>query len=78
MSDYDKYGSFAEFDFSIKNPEKYSFLQQNDISYENYSHDKDAYNWAYSNPEKYTVSKAYMTGFTQYYSYRKNVLGVYL
>lgn len=76
MSDYDKYGSFAEFDFSIKNPEKYSFLQQNDISYENYSHDKDAYNWAYSNPEKYTVSKAYMTGFTQYYSYRKNVLAI--
>ena len=76
MTDYDKYGSFAEFDFSIKQPEKYSFLKQNGISYADYAHDKDAYNWAYENPGKYTVSKLFLTNFTQYYSYRKNISAI--
>lgn len=76
MTDYDKYGSFAEFDFYVKNPEKHSFLKQNGISYADYAHDKDAYNWAYENPGKYAVSKLFLSNFTQYYTYRKNISAI--
>ena len=50
-----------EFDFYNEYPEKYNFLQKNNVSYEEYSKDEDtreAYNWAFNNPEKYTLSKA--------------------
>ncbi len=76
MTDYDKFGSFAEFDFSIKNPEKYAFLKQNNISYADYAHDKDAYNWAYENPGKYALSKAFLINYTQYNTYRKNIAAI--
>jgi hypothetical protein len=49
-----------EFDFYNSYPEKYEFLQKNNVSYKEYSKDEDtreAYNWAFNNQEKYTVSK---------------------
>ena len=74
MSDYDQYGSFGEFDFAAKNPEKYEFFKANGISYEDYeSADEDgkrAYTWAYENPEKYTVAKAISDDFLTYYKYK--------
>lgn len=73
MTDYDKYGSFAEFDFSVKYPEKYSFLQQNGISYADYERNKDAYSWAYQIPGKYAVSKVFLVDTPQYYSYIKAI-----
>jgi len=74
MSDYDEYGSFGEFDFAVKNPEKYEFFKANGISYEDYDNaDEDgkrAYTWAYENPEKYTVAKAISDDFLTYYKYK--------
>ncbi len=61
MSEYDNYDNFEEFDFAEKNPEKYEFLQSNNISYAEYSasdESKELYNWAYRNPERITMSKA--------------------
>ena len=61
MTGYGNYGDYEEFDFATKNPEKYSFFKNNNISYESYAkseESKEAYNWAYNNPEKYEVSKA--------------------
>jgi hypothetical protein len=74
MSDYGDYGSLDDFDFATKNPEKYSFFQQNGISYSDYdSADEDgkrAYTWAYENPGKYTMSKAISDDFMVYYNHR--------
>ena len=36
MSDYDQYGSFEEFDFAMKYPEKYKVLQEQGISVKDY------------------------------------------
>ena len=75
MSDYDNYGSFEEFDYAQKNPEKYEFWKQNGISYEDYaSGDEDtkaAYNWAFENPDKFTLSKVVASDVVTYRQYTK-------
>ena len=77
MSDYDNYDSFEEFDFAQKNPEKYEFWKQNGISYEDYASGDDdtkaAYNWAYENPEKFTLSKAVASDVVTYRQYTKEL-----
>ena len=65
-----------EFDFYNKYPKKYKFLQQNNVSYKDYSSDKEtreAYNWAFSNPEKYTLSKAVSSDVKTYRAYTKDL-----
>lgn len=72
LSDYDDYASFEEFDWAIKNPEKYKFLQDIDISYKVYSANddsKEAYTWAFENPEKYEVSKVVTDDVVKYRKY---------
>ena len=73
MSNYDDYGSFEEFDFAEKNPEKYEFFKANGISYEDYANadedGKSAYSWAFKNPEKYTLSKAITSDVVEYKKY---------
>jgi hypothetical protein len=75
MSDYGNYGSFEEFDFAVKNPEKYSFLKENNVSYSQYKNfdedTKDAYDWAFQNPEKFTMSKAVASDVATYRKYTK-------
>ena len=77
MSDYGNYGSFEEFDYANKYPEKYAFWKQNGISYEDYiSGDDDtkaAYNWAYENPDKFTLSKAVASDVVTYRGYTKDL-----
>ena len=77
LEDYDEYGSLAEFDFAVKYPEKYQFFEEIGVTYEAYStaddDTKDAYNWAFQNPEKYTVSKAIADDVVQYKSYTKGL-----
>jgi hypothetical protein len=71
MENYSQFPSYEEFDFYSKNPEKYSFLQENNISYNDYKASKEskkAYTWAYNNPEKYTVSKAISNDFMSYWN----------
>jgi hypothetical protein len=61
--------SLEEFDFYDKNPDKYNFLQDNEISYKDYTANKEVYNYAYENPDKYAVGKAVTNDFATYYSY---------
>jgi hypothetical protein len=61
LTSYDDFSDYEEFDFATKNPEKYEFLQSINVSYDDYiksDEAKEAYNWAFQNPEKYVVSKA--------------------
>ena len=75
LTDYDQYADYEEFDFAVKNPEKYDFLQSVGVSvgeYNSFDDDtKDAYNWAYQNPEKYTLSRAVSDDVAVYRQYTK-------
>ena len=71
-----------EYDFSTENPEKYNFFKDNDLydSYKSADEDgKRAYNWAYENPGKYTMSKAISNDFLEFYGIKSemsNIKGV--
>ena len=73
MTGYSDYDSLEEFDFATKNPEKYAFFENSGITYEAYAKgDEDAkraYNWAYENPGKYTVSKVVTSDVVEYRRY---------
>ena len=75
LTDYDQYANYEEFDFAVKNPEKYDFLQSVGVSVAEYSgfddDTKDAYDWAYQNPEKYTLSRAVSDDVAVYRQYTK-------
>lgn len=76
LTGYENFKDFEEFDFSIKNPAKYEFLKDNDISYEEYSayeNHKEAYDWAYQNQEKFEVAKAAAGGAVAYRKYAKAI-----
>jgi hypothetical protein len=77
MTNYGNYGSFEEFDYAQKNPEKYEFLNSIGVSYEDYANADDdakgAYNWAFENPEKYKVSKVVADDVTVYRQYTKYI-----
>ena len=77
LANYSDYGSLAEFDFAVKYPEKYQFLEDNGVTYEQYSKfdedTKGAYNWAFENPEKYTMSQAISNDLVKYKSYTKGL-----
>ena len=51
-----------EYSYFRENPEKYNFLKANNVSYAEYQtfddDTKDAWTWAYNNPEGFTLSKA--------------------
>jgi hypothetical protein len=57
MEGYDQYDSFEEFDFADKYPKKYKFLQDNDVSFDEYLADKEEYDFEYKYPEKYKFLK---------------------
>ena len=76
LTNYDQYSGYEEFDFASKNPEKYDFLQKNNISYADYMADEDAkefydgvYTWEKNYPEKVTVSKAVTDSVVEYRQY---------
>ena len=77
MSNYDDFANYEEFDWATKNPEKYEFFTSNGISYKDYVNadddGKDAYNWAYNNPEGYALSKAVTDDVITYRSYTKDL-----
>ena len=80
LTDYDQYGDYEEFDFASKNPEKYDFLQQNNVAYTEYTSSEDAkefydgvYSWVKNNPEKVTVSKAVTNDVVAYRQYAKDL-----
>ena len=73
MTDWDKYASYEEFDFAEKNPEKYDFLVSEGMSVAQYNNlpqkKKDAYDWAFENPEKHAVSKLVTDNLVEYREY---------
>ena len=79
MSGYDDFANFEEFDYAAKNPEKYAFLQEHNISYSQYKafdeetkKEYDAiYNWVKDYPDKVTVSKAVTDDVVEYRQYTK-------
>ena len=76
MENYGDFSGYEEFDFYSKYPEKYNFLTENNISYKDYTaseESRDAYNWAFNNPEKYTLSKAISKDVVAYRSITKGL-----
>ena len=76
MTNYDDFGTLEEFDYATKNPEKYKFLQDNNISYQEYSGSKESkelYNWYYENPTNLTMSKVVTNDLKTYRSYTKEL-----
>lgn len=61
LSGMEDFEDFEEFDFAVKNPEKYEWLTENGITVAEYeAMDKDTkeeYNYAFRNPEKYEFLK---------------------
>ena len=80
MSNYDDFADYEEFDFYVKNTEKYNFLQDNNISYAEYTSSEDAkkeydeiYSWVKNNPEKVTLSKAVTDDVIEYKRFTKEL-----
>lgn len=76
MTGYDDFSDFEEFDYASKNPEKYEFLQANNISYKEYSASKESkelYNWYYENPENLAMAKAVSNDLKTYKTYTKEL-----
>ena len=76
MTGYDDFSDFEEFDYATKNPEKYEFLQENNISYEEYTaseESKETYDWYYRKPERVTMAKAVAGDLKTYRSYEKEI-----
>ena len=74
LTNYDEFSDYEEFDFATKNAEKYEYLQSINVSYDEYNQSeesREAYNWAYKNPEKYYVSKAVASDVVTYREYTK-------
>lgn len=62
-----------EYNFAYEYPEKYEFLNNNGVTYDDYKNGseefKDAYTWASKNPEKFTLSKAVADDVVEYRRY---------
>lgn len=80
MSNYDDFANYEEFDFYVKNTEKYNFLQEYDVTYNEYKANKDSkekydsiYNWYKNNPEKVTLSRAVTDDVIKYREYTSDL-----
>ena len=68
-----------EYGFSYKNPEKYAFLKEIGVSYDEYAaseDSKDAYSWAFNNPEKYELSRAVANDIFTYRKYASDLYDI--
>ena len=80
LTNFDEFATYEEFDFASKNPEKYDFLQANNVSYSDYISDEDSkefydgvYEWVNNYPDKVTVSKAVTGSVVEYRQYSKDL-----
>jgi hypothetical protein len=79
LEGYEDFAGYEEFDFAIKNPEKWDFMQTNNISYDEYNASEEsrkAYNWAYNNPEGYALSKVVTDDVVTYRQYTKDLYDI--
>ena len=70
------FDSYEEFDYQYKNPEKYDFLKQNNISYKEYKNNKtvkEAVDWAYKTPTNYSMSKVIGGDIVSYKEYMDTI-----
>ena len=69
-----------EYDFAYEYPEKYEFLNNNGVTYDDYENGseefKDAYTWAFKNPEKFTLSKAVASDVVEYRQYASEIYDI--
>ncbi len=69
-----------EYTFYQENTDKYNFLRENNVSYRQWkSFDEDtkeAYTWAFKNPEKRVVAKAVADDFVQYRKYASDLYDI--
>jgi hypothetical protein len=67
--------------FAYDYPQKYAFLQEHGMTYEDYKkldeESKKAYNWAFNNPERYEFVKGFGLTATEYYSLDKDSKDAY-
>jgi hypothetical protein len=70
----------SEYDFAYEYPEKYEFLNNNGVTYDDYKNGseefKEAYSWAFKNPEKFTVSKAVASDVVEYRRYASELYDI--
>ena len=70
----------GKYEYAYENPEKYKFLEDIGVSYEDYKNGseefKEAYSWAFKNPEKYTVSKAVANDVVTYRKYASELYDI--
>jgi hypothetical protein len=70
----------GEYDYAYENPEKYKFLNDNGVTYEEYKNGseefKEAYSWAFDNPESYAVSKAVAGDVVEYRKYASDLYDI--
>lgn len=83
LTDYHKFEGYEEFDFYTKNKEKYEFLKENNISYEEYQATDEAkenyddiYSWYKNNPDKVAVSKAVTSDVVSYKGWTKELYDI--
>jgi hypothetical protein len=79
LEGYEDFSDYEEFDFAIKHPEKWEFMQANNISYTDYNaseESREAYSWAAENPEKYVVSKAVADDVVTYRQYTSELYDI--
>ena len=79
LEGYEDFSDYEEFDFAIKHPEKWEFMQANNISYTDYNaseESREAYSWAAENPEKYVVSKAVADDVVTYRQYASDLYDI--
>ena len=73
LTNFGEYDDWGEFEYAHKYPEKYDFLKANNISveqYENFDEEtKEAWSWAYQNPEKFTLSRSITDDLLVYRQY---------
>lgn len=80
LTGYENFDSFEEFEFAKKNPEKYQFFNDVGISYAEYDaldeEGKDAYTWAFKNPNGYIFSKAVSDDLLEYRRYAGEIYDI--
>lgn len=70
----------GEYDFAYEYPEKYEFLNDNGVTYDDYKNGseefKEAWTWASKNPEKFTLSKAVASDVVTYRKYTSDLYDI--
>jgi hypothetical protein len=77
VSNFGEYDDWGEFEYAHKYPVKQDFLTDNGITAEEFEsfgdEEKDAWNWAYKNPDKFVVAKTIAGDVVKYREYASKI-----